>query len=325
VIIVRNGLYIGDKNFIQTKINSLDIIVESFLESYYTEKPCSLIFIDYKLSQEFLLYAKNIMKINLSSSFIGRINDLRQMGCINLQKIIENKQIDNIYIDATNKLASLLGVDLVRRIECYDTSHNHGISAVASMVVFNDGRIDHKLYRKFNLSDDINGNDLLALETVLRRRLSNTELAIPDIILVDGGQLQLRVAKNLIGELGFHDKINIIAIYKGERRTPELDKVIINSDLELSFREEPNIFRLLQVLRDEAHRFAITGHRKKQVDRMSYSRLEDIPGIGAKKRKALIAFFGSANNVALASIGDLLQVDGVGHELATSIYKFFNN
>lgn len=325
LIFIRNGLYIGDKHFSFAKVDSAISIVEGFIESYYEESSRISVFIDYQLTDEFLKYASNSMSVNLSSVFSGRISELRQMGYLNLQKVIENKQIDNIYIDAISKISKYIGIEYIKRIECYDTSHNHGVSAVASMVVFSDGKMNNKLYRRFNLSDSVGGDDLLALEIVLRRRFANSEIPLPNVILIDGGSLQLNLAKNLISELGFHDKISVIAIYKGDNRNPELDSVIIKPDLELSFREEPNIFRLLQLLRDEAHRFAIVGHRKKQVDRMSYSRLEDIPGVGAKKRKALIAFFGSANNVAAASIDDLQQVDGVGLELATSIHKFFTN
>ncbi|RTL00504.1 MAG: excinuclease ABC subunit C, partial [Proteobacteria bacterium] len=209
--------------------------------------------------------------------------------------------------------------------ECYDTSHNHGISAVASMVVYSHGKVDHKLYRRYNLPDSIGGDDLMALEVVLRRRFANQELELPDVILIDGGRLQLNLAKKLMDELRFHDKISVIAIYKGENRNPELDKIIVNSMLELSFRDSPPIFRLLQHLRDEAHRFAITGHRKKQVDRMGYSKLADIPGIGAKKSKALMAFFGSVQSIAVAKIDELQQVSGIGHDLAVVIHEFFNN
>ncbi|MDQ5948495.1 MAG: UvrABC system protein, partial [Pseudomonadota bacterium] len=212
----------------------------------------------------------------------------------------------------------------VNRIECYDTSHNHGSSALAAMTVYANGKIDHSLYRKFNLSDSINGDDLLALETVLKRRLANKELPVPEVILVDGGKTQLAISKKLIDELGFCDKIKLIAIFKGEQRKAEFDKVIIDTTIELTFLDEPLLFKLLQMLRDEAHRFAITGHRKKQQQRMQTSQLEDIAGIGASKRKALIAFFGSATAVANAGIEQLQQVDGVGGELANSIYKHFH-
>ena len=325
LIIIRNGLYVGDKHFAQRLVDSKELILEAFLESYYrSEQLTRLIYLDQALNSDFNEYFYKIYGLKLVYGFKGRLAELALMGRKNLEKVIENSHLDNIYIDACSKLATLLQVERVNRIECYDTSHNHGSSAVAAMTVYANGKIDHSLYRKFNLSDSINGDDLLALETVLKRRLANKELPVPEVILVDGGKTQLAISKKLIDELGFCDKIKLIAIFKGEQRKAEFDKVIIDTTTELTFLDEPLLFKLLQTLRDEAHRFAITGHRKKQQQRMQTSQLEDIAGIGASKRKALIAFFGSATAVANAGIEQLQQVDGVGVELANSIYKHFH-
>lgn len=325
LIIVRNGLYVGDKHFSQRLVDTKELIVEAFLESYYcSEQLTKVVYLDQSLSAEFIGYFSQMYNLRIMHGFKSRIAELAVMGYKNLERVIENSNLDDIYVNACTKLASLLQLEQVNRIECYDTSHNHGSSAVASMTVYANDKIDHSLYRKFNLSDAINGDDLLALETVLRRRLANKELPIPEVILVDGGKTQLAVSKKLIYDLGFCDKIKIIAIFKGEQRKAEFDKIIIAPTLELSFQDDPMLFRLLQALRDEAHRFAITGHRKKQIQRMQTSKLEDILGIGASKRKALIAFFGSVAAVANASIEQLQQVDGVGSELANSIYKYFH-
>lgn len=325
LIIVRNGLYVGDKHFSQRLVDIKELIVEAFLESYYcSERLTRVVYLDQSLSTEFIGYFSKMYSLRIMNGFKGRIAELAVMGYKNLERVIENSNLDDIYVNACTKLASLLQLEQVNRIECYDTSHNHGSSAVASMTVYANDKIDHSLYRKFNLSDAINGDDLLALETVLRRRLANKELPIPEVILVDGGKTQLAVSKKLIYDLGFCDKIKIIAIFKGEQRKAEFDRIIIDPTIELSFQDDPMLFRLLQALRDEAHRFAITGHRKKQIQRMQTSKLEDILGIGASKRKALIAFFGSVAAVANASIEQLQQVDGVGSELANSIYKYFH-
>lgn len=325
LIIIRNGLYVGDKHFAQRLVDSKELILEAFLESYYrSEQLTRLIYLDQALNSDFNEYFYKIYGLKLVYGFKGRLAELALMGRKNLEKVIENSHLDNIYIDACSKLATLLQVERVNRIECYDTSHNHGSSAVAAMTVYANGKIDHSLYRKFNLNDSINGDDLLALETVLKRRLANKELPVPEVILVDGGKTQLAISKKLIDELGFCDKIKLIAIFKGEQRKAEFDRVIIDTTIELTFLDEPLLFKLLQMLRDEAHRFAITGHRKKQQQRMQTSQLEDIAGIGASKRKALIAFFGSATAVANAGIEQLKQVDGVGGELANSIYKHFH-
>jgi excinuclease ABC subunit C len=325
VIIVRNGLYVGDKHFSHRIHDDLKLLEEAFLERYYSDSlPPRFLYLNRLPEAEFCVQFQQIYKTRLLALRGGRIYELAAMGKKNLDKIIENSQLDNIYQSACLKLSTLLQLGKINRVECYDTSHHQGSNAIASMVVYGNGKIDHSLYRKFNLPDDINGNDLLALEHVLRRRLLNQELALPEVILVDGGSLQLNCAKNLIAELGLCDKIKVIAIFKGEHRNPLLDRIIITSALELGFREEPTIFKFLQALRDEAHRFAITGHRKKQAERMRHSRLEDIPRVGAVKRKSLIAFFGSAAAVAEASIAELQQIDGIGSELASVIYGFFH-
>lgn len=325
VIIVRNGLYIGDKYFVVKTQDSYIGMLEAFLESHYTVADQNLnVYLKHKVSDGFSEYFYKTYKIQLITKDSLRIKELSEMGRNNLQKIVENYQIDNIYQEGSRQLEELLGIKGIDRIECYDTSHNQGSSAAASMVVYSHGKIDSNLYRRFNLADSVNGDDLLALETVLRRRLANSDLTLPEIIVVDGGQNQLNVAKNLLKELNFYDKIKVVAIFKGEDRKPEFDRIIIDSKTQLNFRQEPHIFRLLQALRDEAHRFAITGHRKKQVKRMKISRLEDIPGIGMQKRKSLIAYFGSSQAVATASVDELQQVNGVGIELASAIYDYFH-
>ncbi|MBX9597648.1 MAG: excinuclease ABC subunit UvrC [Burkholderiales bacterium] len=325
MIMLRGGLYVGDKHFMQALVDSEEVLLEAFLERYYAdEHPIQTVYLDFGLNPEFVTNFYQIYRITINLKLKARISELAQMGLNNLTKVIENQQLNNIYHEAVVKLCSFLRVDSISRIECYDTSHNQGSQALASMVVYSGGKIDHLLYRKYNLPDSIGGDDLLALDTVLRRRLANSEVVLPEVILVDGGKIQLKITKNLLAELGFYDKIKVIAIFKGEHRKAEYDKIIIDEDTQLSFRQEPQIFRLLQSLRDEAHRFAITGHRKKQIERMSTSRLEDVPGIGATKRRALIASFGSAQGVADAEISQLQQVEGIGFELASQIYKFFH-
>jgi excinuclease ABC subunit C len=325
VIMVRNGLYVADKHFSHRELGSVAELFSSFLESYYRDNLApTCVVIDFGFDSDYLSEFKEIYHCAIETKPSARVKQLQLMAHKNLQRVIENSQLANIYSNASQKLSELVGIPTIKRIECYDTSHNQGSNPVASMTVYANGKIDHGLYRKYNLNETINGDDLLALTTVLRRRLANQELALPQVILVDGGKGQLSVAKKLVEELGFHDKIKVIAIFKGEARKPELDQIIIDETTQLTFRQEPAIFRLLQGLRDEAHRFAITGHRKQQVKRMQKSQLNQIPGIGTQKRKALIAFFGSPHAVAEATIDELLQVEGIGIELANTVYNFFH-
>lgn len=324
LIQIRKGLYVGDKHYLLPKLDTVVSLLEGFIEKYYAENSCALIYVDVGLKTEFTNFILERRGVIVSRDLDERVKKILLMGHKNLLQIVENLSVSNIYVSAINRLSVLLNKDSINRIECYDVSHNHGISAVASMVVWSAGQIDKKKYRRYNLPASINGNDLAAFKFILQKRLANTVLDIPDIILVDGGRLQFTIAKNIIDDLGFHDKISIIGIYKGQNRNPVLDRVILNEDIQLEFNSERDIFRLLQVLRDEAHRFAISAHRNKEEIRMTRSRLEDIEGLGAQKRKALIAFFGSSDNVAKASIDELMQVKLIGTALANKIFNFFH-
>jgi excinuclease ABC subunit C len=168
------------------------------------------------------------------------------------------------------------------------------------------------------------GDDVASISYVIKRRLMNASLNLPEVMLIDGGILQLNSVKNSLNQLGFHDKIKVIALSKGEHRKPELDNLIVNPTTKLAYSSNREIFRLVQGLRDEAHRFAITGHRKQQVKRMQGSVLDEITGIGKAKRQALLAFFGSTAGIAQADINQLRQVKGVGLNLAKQIYQFFH-
>ncbi len=324
LIMVRNGLYIGDKHFI-VPLGATEDLFEGFLENYYLlDRSCKQVFVLGAITPEFNDFMRKNHQIHISTVLPPRVRDLVKMGQRNVENIIKNTHGAAGYEAGVEKLSKLLHIKAIHRVECYDTSHNHGSSAVAAMVVYTKGKIDNTLYRRYNLSSTTNGDDLLALETVLRRRLAQTNLAVPEVIVVDGGIRQLERAKNLFMELGFCDKIKAIALFKGHGRKPELDSVMIDSNNTFKVADEPQLFKLLQALRDEAHRFAITGHRNQQIKRMEYSRLDAIFGIGATKRKALLAYFGSVENIAHASVIQLQQVTGVGPELAATIYAYFN-
>ena len=218
---------------------------------------------------------------------------------------------------------------MINRIECIDVSHNHGDSTVASLVVYENGIIDNTKYRKYNLTktgldQSINGNDLLAMKAVLRRRFANKDLPIPEVILVDGGMLQLDLVKNILVTDGLYDRIRVISIKKGERRDPIYDQVLFVDGRVLSYQHNTKLFKLLQNLRDEAHRFAITGHRKQQINKMTLSSLNDIPLLGVKKKRDLLAYFGSVKNIAKSDIKELQRVSGVGKVLAQHIYTYFH-
>lgn len=324
IIIIRNGMYIGDTHFI------LDVVddnwmhsLEVFLESYYLSgRNTESVIVEASFNKEFKTFLQKALNIKLESQMTGNVQKLFAMGRVNLQKIIESGS--NYLVEGASVLAQLVGISKINRIECIDVSHNHGDDAVAGVVVYENGVIDNSKYRKYNLSKEVNGNDILAMELVLKRRLSNQDLLLPDVFLVDGGRLQFEIVKNIVSEYDLCGKIKVVAIFKGEHRNPKFDRLILENGKIVSYSEEPIVFKLLQGLRDEAHRFAITGHRKKQAKKMSSSAVEDIPNVGLAKRKALIAHFGSVKNIANANVEDLQKVTGIGALLANQIYLYFH-
>ena len=321
LIMLRNGVYVGDNTFRIKHLDDITEALEAFLDGYYiNNKGVKLVYLAYEFDDDFKQLLHNACKINIINKIPNNLLELYQMAQFNLQHYQENSG-ETVEINA--ELAKLFELTEVNRVECYDISHHHGDSGVAAMVVCQDGIMNHKLYRRYNLSKDINGDDILALTTILRRRLSSS-IAFPEIILLDGGRNQLNAIKKLVVELGLCGKIRLLAIFKGDGRRPELDSVIIDNDKQIMFSEYPKIFRLLQQLRDEAHRFAITGHRKKQIKLINNSELNSIPLIGAKKRQALIAYFGSVKNVAVATVEELQLVSGIGNTLALQIYDYFH-
>lgn len=329
MIILRNGIYIGDNQFIlnDEKDDALNPVFEVFLENYYlNNKNTKQIYTDTLTSKEFNKFFYSIHEIKILSLNLGgkQLKSLYEMAQINLKKIIDNYIGDKDLEESAKMLAKFLNLNIINRIECIDVSHNHGDSGIASIVVYENGKIDNSKYRKYNIPAEVKGNDLLAFKNALNRRLVNHELSLPEVLLLDGGLLQLGAVKNILIENGLYGKIRTAAIFKGEKRKPEFDKVILDNGLILSATENKILFKLLHRLRDEAHRFAITGHRKKQLAKMNVSQLESIPNIGKEKRRALISYFGSVKNVANASVNDLKKVVGIGDELANQIYLYFH-
>ncbi len=325
LIILRNGTYVGDKHFkLQNPDGDLNQVIEVFLENYYlTTQNTRKIYLNKPLKPEFKALLFKAFALQITTSLGTQSKQLLKMGQNNLTKIIENTFGNQILIQAAIKLADLIQITKINRIECIDTSHNHGENTVTSIVVYQDGIIDHNQYRKFNLSNQIQGNDIMALEEVLVRRLKH-ETLMPELFLIDGGQAQFNLVKNILIKHKLYDKIKVASIFKGEKRDPKYDKLLIDNIEPLSVSDAPDVFKLIQTLRDEAHRFAITGHRKKQIKKMAVSQLDEIPNLGPRKKRALITYFGSVKEIANASKVDLQKVDGIGATIADQVYSYFH-
>jgi len=214
----------------------------------------------------------------------------------------------------------------IKRMECFDISHTQGAETVASCVVFDKNGPCKREYRKFNISNITPGDDYAAMEQVLTRRFKRLNITknLPDLIIVDGGKGQVEVARRVLITLEIVG-VNLIGIAKGPGRKAGLERIILSDEnAEIILSENSQALHLLQQIRDEAHRFAITNHRKKREKRSIDSSLESIAGIGAKRRRALLVRFGGIRELAKAPIDEIAKVHGISEELAERIYQYFH-
>jgi excinuclease ABC subunit C len=227
-----------------------------------------------------------------------------------------------------HSLASVLGLDEVpERIECFDISHTQGESTVASCVVFGlEGPLKSD-YRRFNIRDIQPGDDYGAMEQALTRRytrLKKGEGKLPDLLLIDGGKGQLAAAAKALEELQVTD-IRIVGVAKGPGRKPGLETLYTGDNREpLVLPADSSALHLVQQVRDEAHRFAITGHRQRRAKSRNTSALEQIPGVGPKRRQQLLRQLGGLKEVARAGVEDLARIKGINRTLAQQIYDVFH-
>jgi excinuclease ABC subunit C len=214
-----------------------------------------------------------------------------------------------------------------RRIECFDISHTLGEGTVASCVVNIDGAMKKGEYRRFNIEGIQPGDDYAAMRQALTRRyekVATGETLAPDLILIDGGKGQHRVAREVFAELGL-DHLASIGVAKGEERKPGLETLFVHGrELPLQLAMDHAGFHLIQEIRDEAHRFAIVGHRARRARPRGRSKLEDVAGVGPTRRRKLLAQFGGLDGVKAATIEDLCRVEGISRRLAEDIYHAFH-
>ena len=225
-------------------------------------------------------------------------------------------------------LQTALGLaDLPQRMECFDISHTQGDQTVASCVVFVDGAPSKADYRRFNIAGITPGDDYAAMRQALDRRYKRVlagEGRLPDILLIDGGLGQLTVAGDIMAELGV-DGVLLLGVAKGPDRRPGMEQLfLLGRSAALILPADSPALHLVQQIRDEAHRFAITGHRQRRGKAKKRSVLEDINGIGPKRRARLLKQFGGLQGLSRAGIEDISTVEGVSEKLAQEIYAAFH-
>ena len=328
VFFIRGGQNCGiSSNFFSIKddVDSSEIL-EAFLSSFYSNKePPKEIYLSDKIdNKEFM---ENAIEAKISTFSKGDkykiIENVRKNAQISLErKMAETSSIkENLkemmrYFDL-NKIP--------QRIEVYDNSHNQGSYAVGAMIVATPEGFDKKSYRTFNIKNkDITNDDFAMMKEVLKRRFDKmSDENKPDVILLDGGLGQLHAVHEILKNYNL-DGINIIAISKGVDRNAGKEFYHQKGRESFSLPYRSAIAFYLQTIRDEAHRFAIGTHRKKRSKSMMYSKLDDVEGIGPKKKRDLLNYFGSVEAIKNASIKDITKVDGINKKTAENIYKYFH-
>ncbi|MDP3559257.1 MAG: excinuclease ABC subunit UvrC [Legionellaceae bacterium] len=210
----------------------------------------------------------------------------------------------------------------IQRMECFDVSHTGGVSTIASCVVFNTQGPMKSAYRSFRIGGITPGDDYAALEQALLRRLKRLVLLedLPELLVIDGGKGQVRVALQVLATLQI-EGVSVVGIAKGPERKAGCERLIREDLVEQSLPPNSAAFHLLQQIRDEAHRFAIGAHRKSRQKQSLHSRLEDIPGVGALRRRALLKHFAGMQGLKKASVDELSKVPGISRSLAERIYE----
>jgi len=332
VLFFRNGISLGTRDFfprLPLDAEPADVL-EQFIAQYYLDRPVprELILGETLPTQQILgemLAQQSGHAVELKSSVRGERARFLQMAERNAQASLTARLASRQTLGARfDDLQKLLELDeSPRRIECFDISHTMGELTVASCVVFGPEGPEKSHYRRFNITGITGGDDYAAMHQALVRRfrkLADGEGARPDVLLIDGGSGQVAQALDVLRELGVTG-IHVVGVAKGPgRRAGEETLVLADSGRNLHPGPSSPALHLVAAVRDEAHRFAITGHRKRREKARERSVLEDVPGVGSRRRSALLKAFGGLQGVEAAGVEELTRVKGIDRGLAERIY-----
>jgi excinuclease ABC subunit C len=340
VMFVRNGRVLGNKVFFPKMplTASREEVLAAFIPQYYlnpqhSEEPIERIVVSQPLAdKEWLQEAlQKILQRKIA------ISDRKQAIYKQWQKMVDTNASYMLsqHLAKHNKITAQLealqkalqAANPILRMECFDISHTGGTAAVASCVVFNDQGPLSSDYRRFNINDITPGDDYAALRQALTRHythLKAEEKSLPDLLIIDGGPGQLKQAMEVLEELQVSG-VGLLGVSKGRARKAGLEQLWQPGEKNsLRLPEDHPGLHIIQMIRDEAHRFAITSHRKKRAKTMTVSSLESLPGIGPKRRRDLLRHFGGLQGLRQASVADLSKVPGINEELAKRIFDSFH-
>ena len=329
----RNGSNYGTSSFFPSHSKDEDIqeVFTSFIMQFYEgrETPPEIL-INMDINDKSIVEKALNTKITLPK--LGRKKDLILHAEQNAKNALKRKLIHKATQQTLlDGLAQKLALpNIPKRIEVYDNSHIQGTNQVGAMIVAGPEGFMKQAYRKFNIKGDIApGDDYAMMREVLTRRFKKSldhdyeKHTLPDLVIIDGGLGQFNAAYQTMADLGVAD-IPILSISKGKERKDGEEKFFMLNQKEFRMEKNDPVFYYLERIRDEAHRFAITTHRNKRAKELTKSMLDDIPGIGAKRKKALLEYFGSARGVSEAGLKDLIAVEGISEAIAKVIYYNFH-
>ena len=314
-------------------------ILQSFLGQYYSDKIITKnILINKNIPEKNLLTKalnkKAGYKINIQTPIKGQKKIILKNAEKNAEKEIDKKyNEENINLNFLKKIKSYFKlIKNPKTIEIYDISHTSGEFAVGAMVSFNKSGFIKNNYRKFNISGKFKRKEIISkqddyssIHEVLNRRLkkSSTTIPLPDLMIIDGGKGHLNTAFSILKDLNLENKIELISIAKGENRNEGNETFYIKKNQRIKFKINDKTLFFLQRLRDEAHRFAITSHKTRR-SKINKSILDEIEGIGPNKKRDLLKYFGSSEQIRLAKLNEIEKVKGINKNTAKKIYNFFH-
>ena len=325
---IREGKNIGNSSYIIETIEEEENSFSSFLLNFYEDHPKPPT-IAIQSNSEMKKILEELLKINIininNNDSIQKIHKLAQSNAeLSLADYIKNENVSIDILAGTKKLFDLKSIP--ERIEVYDNSHTNGTYAIGAMIVSDGYRFDKKEYKIFKMSSTTNpGDDYGMMREMLSRRLDKLNSANkPDLIIIDGGANHLSIVLDVMKDKDVMG-IRVLAIAKGVKRNAGLETLFLDDGQVFHLSHNDKILHYLQRLRDEAHRFAIITHRKLRDKSTLSSSIDHIPGVGPKRKKALLAAFGSSEGIKMASLNDLINTNNIGKKFASSIYNYLHN
>jgi len=337
VFVFRNGNNLGSRSLFLKNINQSDAaeVLSAFIAQHYLNRqvPDEIILSDNVANSKWLEKTLNTTTkktVKISNNVRGKRARWLELAAKNASISLKSRL--NMRVSTLKRLEALQDTLLLdsslQTIECFDISHSSGEAAVGSCVVFKNGTAAKDNYRKYNIKNIKDADDYAAMRQVLARRYARIikdEAPLPDLIIIDGGKGQLKQAVEVLAELQI-DSVTILGVAKGQSRKPGRETLFLAPDnKKVILAEDDLALHLIQQIRDEAHRFAISSHRGQRAKARRSSILEKIPGIGAARRKKLIIHFGGLREISQAGVEDLIKIKGISRTQAQKIYDYLHD